>query len=74
MAVSCFFVMSGYVLSAKPLSLIMAGDFDALQANVASALFRRWLRLYLPIIGVTVCLLIFEHITGVVGRSSDLLT
>ncbi|QIW98345.1 hypothetical protein AMS68_003863 [Peltaster fructicola] len=66
-AVSCFFVLSGYVLSAKPLALIMAGDYSGLSENVASALFRRWLRLYLPIIVITLSLIIFYHVTGVIG-------
>jgi peptidoglycan/LPS O-acetylase OafA/YrhL len=52
-AVAIFFVVSGYVLSAKPLSLIHAGDFVKLGDNVASALFRRWLRLNIPLICTT---------------------
>ncbi|KAF7558563.1 hypothetical protein G7046_g5591 [Stylonectria norvegica] len=49
-AVSTFFVISGYVLSAKPLHLINEGEFVKLGDNVASALFRRWFRLFLPLI------------------------
>ena len=47
-AVVIFFVISGYVLSAKPLRLIQAGELVKLDDNVASALFRRWARLYIP--------------------------
>ncbi|KAK4183606.1 acyltransferase family-domain-containing protein [Podospora australis] len=52
-AVAVFFVISGYVLSAKPISLIQAGDQAKLADNVGSALFRRWLRLYIPVIATT---------------------
>ena len=47
-AVTVFFVISGYVLSAKPLRLIQAGELVKLDDNIASALFRRWARLYIP--------------------------
>ena len=49
-AVSTFFVISGYVLSTKPLSFIHAGEQAQLADNLASALFRRWLRLYIPLL------------------------
>lgn len=49
-AVTTFYVISGYVLSLKALGLIRLGDTQALGDHLASALFRRWLRLYLPII------------------------
>ena len=49
-AVSTFFVISGYVLSLKPLKLIEEGDPAALVQNIGSAIFRRWLRLFLPIL------------------------
>ncbi|CAG9949927.1 unnamed protein product [Clonostachys rosea f. rosea IK726] len=48
-AVSIFFVMSGYVLSLKLLHLIQAGDHIQLGDHVASSLFRRWLRLFIPL-------------------------
>lgn len=52
-AVAIFFVISGYVLSAKPLSLIYAGHFEELGNNLGSALFRRWFRLHVPVILVS---------------------
>jgi len=52
-AVSVFFVISGYVLSAKPLSLINAGEQEKVGDNLASAMFRRWLRLHIPVIVTT---------------------
>ncbi|KAK4629116.1 O-acetyltransferase PaAT-1 [Fulvia fulva] len=66
-AVATFFVISGYVLSSKPLSLIESGDYVNLGNNVGSALFRRWLRLYVPIIVVTFGFIILPHI----GIGSD---
>jgi peptidoglycan/LPS O-acetylase OafA/YrhL len=63
-AVSIFFVVSGYVLSAKPLSLIYAGDYLKLGDNLASALFRRWIRLHLPIIATTFLYMTSWHAFG----------
>lgn len=65
LAVSTFFVISGYVLTAKPLSLIQSGDHVKLSENVASALFRRWLRLFLPIWIVTFMIISIPHIFGI---------
>jgi peptidoglycan/LPS O-acetylase OafA/YrhL len=53
LAVSIFFVISGYVLSAKPLRLMRQGEMVKLGDNLSSALFRRWLRLYMPVISTT---------------------
>ncbi|KAI5461955.1 acyltransferase family-domain-containing protein [Mariannaea sp. PMI_226] len=60
-AVSTFFVISGYVLSLTPLSLIHAGEYVKLGDNISSALFRRWLRLYLPIIATVVISIVIRH-------------
>ncbi|KUJ23701.1 uncharacterized protein LY89DRAFT_950 [Mollisia scopiformis] len=48
-AVTIFFVLSGYVLSYKPLKLIHSRDFEKLQGALGSAIFRRWFRLFLPV-------------------------
>ena len=48
-AVATFFVISGYVLSYKPLSLIQSGDHERLSEIMTSALFRRWFRLFIPV-------------------------
>lgn len=60
-----FFVISAYVLSVKPLTLIHAGDYEALSSNLGSALFRRWIRLHLPIIMVTFAYMTSWHLFGV---------
>ncbi|KAI7552041.1 hypothetical protein KC331_g2151 [Hortaea werneckii] len=67
-AVATFFVLSGYVLSTKPLALINAGEYTKLGDNVASALFRRWLRLYLPILATTFMMVCLWHIFGIWGN------
>lgn len=64
-AVTVFFVISGYVLSAKPLALIQAGEHGKLGDNLASALFRRWLRLYIPIIVTTFLYMTSWHALGI---------
>lgn len=64
-AVSVFFIISGYVLSAKPLALIHANEYIKLGDNLASALFRRWLRLFLPIIVVTFLYMTSWHLFGI---------
>lgn len=64
-AVTVFFVISGYVLSAKPLSHIHAGEFVKLGENVGSALFRRWLRLFLPVIATTFIFMTLLHLFDV---------
>lgn len=63
-AVTVFFVISGYVLSAKPLALIHAGEHMKLGDNLASALFRRWLRLHIPVICTTFLYMTTWHAFG----------
>ncbi|KAL7943130.1 acyltransferase family domain-containing protein [Trichoderma barbatum] len=64
-AVATFFVISGYVLSLKPLSLVQAGELIKLGDNLASAFFRRWPRLYLPLIGVLLVYITLWHMSGI---------
>jgi peptidoglycan/LPS O-acetylase OafA/YrhL len=64
-AVSIFFVISGYVLSSKPLSLIYAGEHEKLADNIGSALFRRWLRLHIPVLVTTFAYMTSWHLFGI---------
>ena len=64
MAVACFFIISGYVLALKPLSLIHAGEHLKLLDNLASAFFRRWFRLFIPLIVTTLTYVISWHVFG----------
>ncbi|KAF5678373.1 hypothetical protein FHETE_1347 [Fusarium heterosporum] len=67
-AVSTFFIISGYVLSLKPMSLMQAGEHAQLGDVLASSLFRRWLRLYLPLILALLCYITFLHMFGIWTR------
>lgn len=69
LSVAIFFVVSGYVLSAKPLSLIHLGETVKLADNLGSSLFRRWLRLYIPVIGTTFVWMTSWHLFNI--RSSN---
>ncbi|SZF03444.1 unnamed protein product [Blumeria hordei] len=71
LAVTVFFVMSGYVLSAKPLNLIQNADYIKLQDNLGSALFRRWLRLYIPVICTTFIYMTSWHLFGIWTATPD---
>ncbi|KAI9706076.1 MAG: hypothetical protein M1836_005482 [Candelina mexicana] len=51
--VACFFVISGYVLSHKPLKQMRSRSDAPLLQTLSSAVFRRGLRLYLPITAAT---------------------
>ena len=64
-AVATFFVLSGYVLSIKAWKLIESDEVAALAEHLASALFRRWLRLYLPIIGIVIIYGTLWHFPGI---------
>ncbi|KKY14141.1 putative acyltransferase [Phaeomoniella chlamydospora] len=64
-AVTVFFVISGYVLSTKPLSLIQAGEYTKLGDNLASALFRRWPRLHIPVIVTSFLYMSSWHAFGI---------
>jgi peptidoglycan/LPS O-acetylase OafA/YrhL len=51
--VSIFFVISGYVLSHRSLTLAKRRKFDAVLDSLSSSVFRRWLRLMLPALAST---------------------
>jgi len=70
-AVAVFFIVSGYVLSSKPLSLIYSGEFDRLVDNLSAALFKRWIRLHLPIILVSFLYMSSWHLFGIWTLSPD---
>ncbi|KAF2744518.1 acyltransferas-like protein [Sporormia fimetaria CBS 119925] len=64
-AVAVFFVISGYVLSLKTLTLLHKSQIATAIEGVGSALFRRWLRLYIPVIGVSLVFLILRYWSGI---------
>ncbi|QDS70833.1 hypothetical protein FKW77_005065 [Venturia effusa] len=51
--VSVFFVVGGYVLSMKPLTLVHARQYSAAHSALVSSVFRRGIRLYMPAIVAT---------------------
>ncbi|KAN0090458.1 Acyltransferase 3 [Hyaloscypha variabilis] len=63
-AVSCFFIISGHVLSAKPLALIHAREYLKLEDNLSGAMFRRWPRLFLPALFTTLIYATSWHIVA----------
>ena len=70
-AVTTFFVISGFALSIKPLSLLQAGEYQKLLDNVASAAFRRWPRLYIPLIGTTFLYMLSWHAFGIWAAAAE---
>lgn len=48
-----FFIISGFVLARKPLSLIHSKSTVALHQHLVSSVFRRWFRLFLPALSIT---------------------
>ncbi|KAG0644910.1 O-acetyltransferase -1 [Hyphodiscus hymeniophilus] len=49
-AVSVFFVISGYVLSCASIKRIRKGDWEGFVDTLAASVFRRWIRLYVPVL------------------------
>ena len=72
LAVATFLVISGYVLAAKPLSLMQSKETVGLAENLCSALFRRWMRLFLPVATLTFLWMTSWHLLGI--RSSSPIT
>lgn len=48
--VCVFFVLSGYVLSRKPLMALRSQSYDSMLQSLSSSIFRRGIRLFLPTI------------------------
>lgn len=59
--VHVFFVISGFVLSLKPLRLARAHNYAELHTTLSSSVFRRGLRLYLPCVASTFISFWFMH-------------
>jgi len=64
-SVAVFYLISGYVLTLAPLSLLQAGENGRMAENLGSALFRRWLRLFLPVLATTFIWMTSWHILGI---------
>jgi peptidoglycan/LPS O-acetylase OafA/YrhL len=57
--VGLFFVISGYVLSYKALKLARKSDLEVLLKSLASSTFRRAMRLFIPTVVSTFCVMLF---------------
>lgn len=69
--VAIFFVLSGIALSLKPIQLARNQSWEPFFDTMFSSLFRRWLRLYLPVYFVQSCQLLLTCL-GLYTFSSEL--
>ncbi|KAH7138475.1 acyltransferase family-domain-containing protein [Dendryphion nanum] len=60
--VHVFFVISGFSISLKSLKLVRSGSYSGLAEAMASAIFRRAGRLYLPCLPILVITMILGHV------------
>ena len=63
-AVAIFFVISGYVLSVRVVRLVNAGHRHAALELLSSAMFRRYIRLYLPVASLCATIVAAHYIFG----------
>ncbi|KAK6864844.1 hypothetical protein PG990_005716 [Apiospora arundinis] len=70
-SVTVFFVVSGYVLAVKTLTMIHRGQPDRALDSLAGSLFRRPLRLYLPIVVATLINLVLVRCGGGAAFQKD---
>lgn len=71
--VSIFYLVSGFVLSIKPVKLMQAGAYETLFISVSSAGFRRGIRLFLPCFVSTFIILICIRL-GLFEQTRDFAT
>ncbi|CAD0084678.1 unnamed protein product [Aureobasidium vineae] len=71
--VSLFFVLSGYALSYKPVKQMRSGEYDVLFSGLASSVFRRVVRLYLPCVASTLVIVVLIRL-GFYSRTYELAT
>lgn len=71
LAVASFYVISGYVLTMKSLQLMQNGQYSRVGEVVASALFRRWFRLYIPLIVTTFAYVTSWHLLGIWNSQTE---
>ncbi|RNJ54737.1 hypothetical protein D7B24_009496 [Verticillium nonalfalfae] len=69
--VHIFFVISGFVLAYKPLRRIRARQFDSLQKTLASSVFRRGFRLFLPTLVSTFIIMFLRYYGWIPRKAKD---
>ncbi|KAI1132470.1 acyltransferase family-domain-containing protein [Nemania abortiva] len=67
--VMIFFVISGYALSYKPLSLVRKGEYLKTYQVLASSIFRRHPRLFIPAILICLPAPVITHFGGLNGEA-----
>jgi len=60
--VSIFYVVSGFALSYKPVKLMRSHAWTELTHNLSSSVFRRGLRLYLPVVASTLFIIFLVRV------------
>ena len=68
-AVAMFFLISGFVLTQRPILLARLGEWDAVLKNLSSSAFRRPFRLFLPVIAASFITMLLTF-AGVMDRGS----
>ncbi|KAK5955406.1 hypothetical protein OHC33_003044 [Knufia fluminis] len=68
--VCIFFVISGFALSVKPVRMIGEKDWDSFYREMESAIFRRGIRLFIPVVVVSFTMMLAAH-TGLADVQSD---
>jgi peptidoglycan/LPS O-acetylase OafA/YrhL len=69
-AVAIFYLISGYVLSVTALNAIHSLEPARLADYLGSALFRRWARLFLPVLATTFVWMTSWHLLGIKSNNS----
>lgn len=71
--VHIFFVISGFVLSYKPMKLIKAQNYEELNKTLSSSVFRRGFRLYLPTVAATLFTMLSRYFEITSGKLPSLI-
>ena len=64
-AVAIFYLISGYVLTIGPLNYLQSGEHGRMAESLGSSLFRRWFRLFLPVLVTTFIWMTMWHVLGI---------
>jgi peptidoglycan/LPS O-acetylase OafA/YrhL len=69
-AVAVFFLISGYVLSVSPLHALHSSEPSRIGDYLGSAFFRRWVRLFLPVLATTFVWMTTWHVFDIKSNNS----
>lgn len=71
--VHIFFVISGFVLSYKPMKLLREQRYDEVYTTLSSSVFRRGFRLFLPTMGSTIFVMVCRYFGILSGQLPSLI-